>query len=299
MKTSLDFLPVHKQSDLRRLVELIRAEVKDVVMVILYGSYARNSYVDCDRRTEYGVTNYYISDYDILIVTKRRLGVKEADVYTRITNNFFGAKNREFDTKPQYINESISHLNHNLELGQYFYYEIKEQGIMLYNSGEYTLSECRELNYAEIAKIAQEYYNQKFNFASDFLGHGIYAQKKRTYPMSSFQLHQAAEYYIKAIPLVYILYGYKQHDLEFLIDKCKSFTLELAKVFPRDTDEERRLFKLLQDAYVQARYNKDFVVTKADIDALIPKIELLRDITEMVCKEQIAMYCNLAKSSHK
>ena len=38
-------------------------------MIILYGSYARNTYVDCDRRRDYGVTTFFMSDYDILIVT--------------------------------------------------------------------------------------------------------------------------------------------------------------------------------------------------------------------------------------
>ena len=39
-----------------------------------------------------------------------------------------------------------------------------------------------------------------------------------------------------------------------------------------------------------ARYNDKFVVTKADIDALLPKIELLRDVVERVCKERLAYY---------
>ena len=62
--------------------------------------------------------------------------------------------------------------------------------------------------------------------------------------------------------MVYILYGYKEHDLQFLIEKCKPYTLELAKVFPCDTNEEKRLFDLLRRAYLEARYNKkNFIVT--------------------------------------
>ena len=108
--------------------------------------------------------------------------------------------------------------------------------------------------------------------------------------MASFMLHQATEYFIKTIPLVFILYGYKEHDLEFLIEKCKPYTMELAKVFPRDTPEEKRLFELLRSAYVEARYNDDFIVTKEDIDALLPKVEHLRDIVERVCTAQIDYY---------
>ena len=54
------------------------------------------------------------------------------------------------------------------------------------------------------------------------------------------------------------------------------------------------LFDLLRRAYLEARYNDKFVVTKADIDALVPKIELLRDIVEKVCEEQIVEYKRLS-----
>lgn len=113
--------------------------------------------------------------------------------------------------------------------------------------------------------------------------------------MASFNLHQATENFLKTIRLIYSLYGHKEHDLEFLLGKCKLHTLELAKVFPRDTEEEERLFELLKRAYVEARYNDDFVVTKEDIDALIPKVELLRDITKQICTERIAEYDNLSR----
>lgn len=66
--------------------------------------------------------------------------------------------------------------------------------------------------------------------------------------------------------------------------------MELVKVFPRDTPEEKRLFELLRSAYVEARYNDDFIVTKEDIDALIPKVELLREIVEKVCRERFDYY---------
>ena len=42
--------------------------------------------------------------------------------------------------------------------------------------------------------------------------------------------------------------------------------------------------------YVQARYNRNFVVTKVDIEALIPKIEQLKQIVEKVSRERIAYY---------
>ncbi len=68
------------------------------------------------------------------------------------------------------------------------------------------------------------------------------------------------------------------------------FTTKIFKAFPRDTPEEERLFDLLQRAYVESRYNPDFEITKEDIDALLPKVERLRDIVERVCTAQISYY---------
>lgn len=294
MKNSIDFLPERKQRDLHELAALIRDEVKDVVMIILYGSYAANTYVERDERRDYGVRTIYMSDYDLLVVTKRRLGERESTVEARIRERFAAGKNDENLPRPQIINESISKLNDALTMGRYFYVEIVAKGIMLYDSGECQLATPGELDYAEIKKMAEEYYGDKFSDGLDFFKGANFYYQEENYHMTAFMLHQATESFLKTIPLVYILYGYKEHDLQFLIEKCKPYTLELAKVFPCDTDEEKRLFDLLRRAYLEARYNKkNFIVTKADIDALVPKIELLRDIVEKGCRLQIAYYSSL------
>lgn len=295
MKKSLNYLPAEKRQDLRQLVAIIREEVKDVVMVILYGSYARGTFVDYDQRIEYGVKTYFMSDYDIMIVTERRMGINEHTVYAKILRRFFENKAWEIHTHPQFINESIAELNKALDKSRYFYTDIKKDGVMLYDSGKYKLARRRKLNYAEIAELAQEYYEITFNRACQFLATASFTLSQDWQNMAAFNLHQAAENFLRTIPLVFILYGYKEHDLTYLLNQCKKHTLEIYRAFPQDTPEEQRLFKLLQDAYVQARYNKDFIVTKSDIDALIPKIELLRDITEQVCKKRLAFYVQMLR----
>ena len=59
---------------MQQLVALIREQIKQVEMVILLGSYAKNSYVDYDQRIEFGTPTYYMSDYDIAIVTRKPIG---------------------------------------------------------------------------------------------------------------------------------------------------------------------------------------------------------------------------------
>ena len=83
MKSDITFLPERKQRDLHELVALIREEIRDVVMIILYGSYAKNTYVDLDERHDFGVRTYYMSDYDLLVVTQRRLVFRPARASSR------------------------------------------------------------------------------------------------------------------------------------------------------------------------------------------------------------------------
>lgn len=296
MKQSIDFLPERKQRDLHELVGLIRDEVKDVVMIILYGSYARNTYVELDIRRDYGGGKIqYMSDYDILVVSKKRLGSRTVTVSSRVKSSFLKNKNADTQTRPQIINESITKFNNALSEGRYFYVDILTEGIVLYDSGECQLATPCELNYSEILQMAEEYYDTQFNRGKRFIRYTQIAYADNEIKDSSFFLHQASESFLKSIPLVYILYGYKEHEHEFLIERCKPYTLELAKVFPCDTKEEERLFKLLQRAYIESRYNPDFEITKEDIDLLMPKAEMLRDIVEDVCRKQFDYYKQQSK----
>ena len=88
----------------------------------------------------------------------------------------------------------------------------------------------------------------------------------------------------------------RKHVLKFLIEKCKAYTLELAKVFPLDTEEEKHLFELLERSYIEARYNKDYKITSEQLEYLIARVEILKDMTERLCKEKIAEYNAMAEN---
>ena len=292
MKRSIRFLPPRKRQDLQQLVSLIREQVKQVEMVILFGSYAKNKYVDYDQRIEFGTPTYYMSDYDIVILTRKPIGAVEYSLYEKIKDRFFENKNRPFHTHPQFVNYGIEDFNYALSKAHYFETEIKRDGIILYDSGAYTLARRRKLDYTEIKERAQKYFDDKFGRALSFVRSANHDINDGDNLMASFHLHQSAENFLRTIPMAFILYGHKSHDLSELMNAAKKHTTEILKAFPRDTEEEKRLFDLLQRAYIESRYNPDFEITKEDIDALIPKVGQLRDIVEKVCRERIVYYDN-------
>lgn len=290
MKRSTRFLPPKKRQDLQQLTTLILEQVKQVEMIVLFGSYAKNSYVDYDQRIEFGTPTYYMSDYDIVILTRKPIGAAEYSLYEKIKDKFFENKNRPFHTHPQFINYGIEDFNYALTKAHYFETEIKRDGVVLFDSGQYKLARRRKLDYTEIRDRAQKYFDDKFTLALDLYENVFFDYKRTKYKLSSFHLHQSAENLLRVIPMVFTLYGHKSHNLSELMNAAKKHTTEVFKVFPRDTEEEKRLFDLLERAYIESRYNPDFEIVKADIDALIPKVEYLRNIVERVCRERLAYY---------
>ncbi len=297
MKTSINYLPEQKRDELRRIVKCVLEVLPGCEMIILYGSYARNTYVDYDQRIEYGIRTCFMSDYDILVVTNTRFQRHViSHILSKATDNYYKGMNRNESTTVQFIDESIDDLNKAIDKNRYFYTDIKREGIMLYNSGRYNLARRRKQNYREIKELAEEYYNERFERGNEFLLGAIFYNEQGLHKMASFNLHQACENYYNSIILTFTLYSPKEHSLIKLSARAKTHSLESSKAFPRNTEEEKRLFDLLQDAYVQARYSLHFRITQEDIEALIPKVELLRDIARQCCEERIKVYA--AKARH-
>ena len=297
MKTSINYLPEQKRDELRRIVKCVLEVLPGCEMIILYGSYARNTYVDYDQRIEYGIRTCFMSDYDILVVTNTRFQRHViSHILSKATDNYYKGMNRNESTTVQFIDESIDDLNKAIDKNRYFYTDIKREGIMLYNSGRYKLARRRKQNYREIKELAEEYYNERFERGNEFLLGAIFYNEQGLHKMASFNLHQACENYYNSIILTFTLYSPKEHSFIKLSARPKTHSLESSKAFPRNTEEEKRLFDLLQDAYVQARYSLHFRITQEDIEALIPKVELLRDIARQCCEERIKVYA--AKARH-
>lgn len=291
MKKSISYLPSANQRDLHYIVESILTRIKQTEMIILFGSYARNDYVAYDEKYEFGKIQFYVSDYDILVVTS---GVSDGVAIKALGNieDLYYDRAKDPDRQPpvQFICEDMKKLNKYLKEGRYFYTQIKQEGVILYDSGKHKLARRRTLNFEEIKQQAQEYFDDKFDRANSFFDGVEFYSNKKDYRMASFLLHQACENYIYAIRLVFTLENPKQHNLTKLLNSVKKYSSEFIKVFPQDTPEEKRLFELIKAAYVNGRYDPDFVVTKEDIDALVPKVELLRDITKRICEVKIGEY---------
>ncbi|MBN8523038.1 MAG: HEPN domain-containing protein [Rickettsiales bacterium] len=292
MKTTLPKNSLIIKERLEAIVQEILAVAKDqVAMIILFGSYAKGTWVR-DWYVEGHITYSYESDLDILVVTKspKYRGLKGASFESDLTKRLErkGLRGKTFGAPwVTFVVEPIKYLNQQLEKSQYFFSDIKKEGILLYDSGEFTLAEPKDLNWEERRQIAKEDFDQWFYRGTEFLIDTRNAFERNNLNLSAFYLHQATESFYSAILLVFTGYKPRLHDIEKLGSLASNYNDELLKIFPRDNKEQEEKFILLKLAYTEARYNKNYKITEEQLVYLIKRVEKLKSITEEICTDWI------------
>lgn len=286
MKTSIFYLPEHKQSELKSIVAALIPRYSEIEMIILFGSYARGTYVE-DKYMENGNTYEYKSDYDLLIVLSKN-SLANADSFVQgVTGRLNELK---LDTPVHPIFQGIDFVNTELREGNYFFDDIKKEGVLLFNTSRYQLDEKREMSPAETAAKAQRDFEHWFESANRFFETFEFNMSKAYWKEAAFQLHQATERYYGAIQLTFTGYKPKTHDIEALGHLAKAVNMEFGKVFPQASVQERQRFALLKKAYVDARYKMDYKIAKEDLEYLSERVQLLRTLAEQICKQKIASF---------
>jgi len=283
MKNSLDHLPLHKQQELTQIVEVIRAASDDVEMIILFGSYARGDYKEKGDLKQDRWSGH-VSDYDILAVTGQPATAQDTALSRQISEQCLALS---MSATVRLIMHDIEHVNIQLAEGQYFFSDIKKEGRWLHNSGRFKLSSQRKLTPREQQRIAQDHYDHWFGSAENFWTDFNNAFERESYKHASFPLHQAAEAAYKTILLVFSNYCPDEHFLSLLEQSAARYHTSLPSVFPRQTKEACERFEQLDLAYIGARYQPSWRITKEDLEQLGPCVRKLLDMTKTICQAKI------------
>lgn len=285
MKISLEYLPINKQLEIAKLVNLIK-EVTPSEMIILFGSYARNEWIE----EKYDDKHYrYQSDFDLLVIVE----TKSEATQSRFERDIEDAieKAELISTPVSIIVHDIDFVNRRLSKAQYFFADIKKEGILLYDSGKFQLKEARELLPAERKKLARDDFDYWFSSAGRLLETFQMNLMKKYYSDAAFMLHQVAERLYSGILLVFTRYKPNTHDLAVLRKLTNSVDERLIRIFILDNRENKRLFNLLRKAYVDARYKPSYRITHEELEQLYQQVEELKKVGELICQEKIKSFC--------
>ncbi|MDD5728614.1 MAG: HEPN domain-containing protein [Victivallales bacterium] len=285
MKTSLAHLPLFKKQELKRLKSIILAKAPQTQFIILFGSHARGDWVE-DEYTEGHITYTYQSDFDILVITDDKKTARNDNIWMQAEDEYYGIRPSQ-RTPLDIISHHLREVNDRLREGHYFFSDIKKEGVLLYTSGNYRLERKRKIDPVRRLEIAMEDFEQWFESANEFFDDFIHNFDLKRYKKAAFELHQATERFYKAAILTRSGYSPRTHNIAKLGRMIASDYPEFKKIFPRQTEEEKQLFRQLKNAYVDARYKKTYRISREELEYLAERVQKLRDLVETTCKNII------------
>jgi len=297
VRSDIDHLPSIQLGELDRVKQLLMVEFAEataranqpwkkngrILKVILFGSYARDDWVDEPE-------NGYQSDYDLLII------VSHPDL-TDIADYWYVAEDKILrDTaiaRPvNIIVHTLQEVNQALSRGEYFWVDIARDGIVLYELPGSALATPQPLTPADACEMAGKYLTEWLPSTDRALTTAQEQALKGTDDLgwrkeAVFSLHQATERAYICFLLVRTLYFPRSHNIKFLRSFAEDSEPRLIQAWPRTTRIDRRRFELLKRAYVEARYSASYEIGNEDLDALLQSARALREIVESVSRERV------------
>ena len=298
MKTDLDHLPPQKQREIERVVQLIFEEFEDafalakhewkkagrILKVILYGSYARGTWVD-EPHTAKG----YQSDYDLLIIVNDKRLVDRVKYWSKLDERLmreYGVT-KALKTPVNFIVHTLQEVNDGLAHGRYFFMDVKDDGIALYESDDTELHTPKPKTPTQALGMAKEYFDEWYRTGAEFFDNYKFNRDQGRNNNAAFQLHQSAERLYHCVLLVCTFYTPHVHNLGFLRTQAERIDARLTYVWPRDTKQDRARFEKLKEAYVKARYSKHYRITREELEWLGEQVEELGRVVDEVCSERL------------
>jgi len=285
MKTTIEHLPEDKQAKLRAITSIFTEprEGAPVGMLILFGSHARGDWVE-DAETGYK------SDYDFLVVVDTEEQAADVMLWAELERRVRAIIG---ETPLTLIVHDVKFVNREIRIGQYFFSDIANEGVMLYDSRRFTLAKPKALNAEERLALAERNFASWFDSAGKFWRSSRDAGARLWLKEAAFLLHQATERYYHSAILVHTGYKQRTHDIELLGNLAGEQHALMVDVLPKTEPEEKHLFDLLKRAYIDARYSMSYRISSAELATLQAQVLVLAARVREACLEKIATFCGV------
>jgi HEPN domain-containing protein len=180
------------------------------------------------------------------------------------------------------VNDGLAH-------GRYFFMDVRQDGIALYEAVDDELHEPKPKTPKQALKMAQEYFDEWMPSAAGMLETARFSQQQGHLKDAAFLMHQAAERLFNCVLLVVEFYVPHVHNLAFLRTQAERLDRRLVDAWPREKRVERARFEKLKEAYVKARYSKHYRISEEELAWLGQCVEALGQTVHTICSERIAL----------
>jgi len=292
MRTDLDHLPEAKQRELAHVVEIVRDGFAEaiahrtmerfrngkILKIILFGSYARGDWVD-------DPVGRYFSDFDLLVVVSHEDLTDVPEFWAKTEDRLLAelSEGKQLRTPVSLVYHSLDDVNEKLRLGRFFFIDILRDGILLFEEPGHDFAEPQPLSPQEALDESRAFFSEWFHNAEYSEQLAAYALRDGELNHAAFQLHQATERLYQCLFLVRTLYTPKTHNLNRLRALAEDMEPSLKQVWPSATRDEKRAYARLREAYIKARYSREYRITSDQLEWLGVRVELLKTLVERAC----------------
>ncbi|HET6943143.1 MAG TPA: HEPN domain-containing protein [Sphingomicrobium sp.] len=292
MRSDFGHLPDAKRRELAHVVETVRDGFAEAIAhrikprfrngrllkIILFGSYARGDWV------EDPVGRYY-SDFDLLVVVDHENLTDVPEFWAKTEDRLLAelSEGKALRTPVSLVYHSLEDVNEKLRLGRYFFIDILRQGIVLFEEPGHPFVEPQELSAKEALDESRAFFEEWFHNSEYSKRLADYAVRDGEQTYAAFLLHQATERLYQCLFLVRTLYIPKTHNLNRLRALAEDMEPSLKQVWPNSTREEKRAYARLREAYIKARYSREYRISGAELEWLGRRVELLKTLVERAC----------------
>ena len=190
-------------------------------------------------------------------------------------------------TPVNFIVHTLHEVNDGLAHGRYFFMDVANDGIALYQSDD---SDCPSPSPRRPPRRSRWRRNISRSGirSSRRFGHGSLCPEGHL-KETRVRSHQSTERLYHCVLLVCTFYTPHVHNLGFLRTQAERLDPRLIDVWPRETRRERAMFEKLKEAYVKARYSKHYRIAEDELAWLGERVEELGSVVQMICVERLGV----------
>jgi len=254
-----------------------------ILKIVLFGSYARGDWVE-------DPVGRYFSDYDILVVVDHDDLTDVPEFWAKTEERLLEelTEGKALRTPASLIYHSLDEVNEKLRLGRYFFMDILKDGIVLHEEPNHPFAEPKQLSAGEALRETRDYFEEWFESADRFRQNAEDNLRRGWGKEAAFLLHQATERFYHCIFLVRTLYSPKTHNLNRLRALTEQLEPQLRTVWPTDSRLHKRAYNLLREAYIKARYSREFSISDEELAWLGERVAHLQGLVRELCIARIA-----------
>lgn len=171
-----------------------------------------------------------------------------------------------------------------LKINHPFALTVWQSAVAIYDAGSLSFTGSNDSNLKADQRNLEKYYTEGLNKAKEFLAGAELFRIRKQNTIAAFMLHQSAEQSLRTMLKIGTGFHCNTHSIDRLIRYASLVSYQLPDILPQKTDQEKRIFCLLQKAYIDTRYKEDYKITDDELVCLAEKIRRIHEILSDVGK---------------